>query len=383
VKERFAFEEIQDYLSCSLLYYLKYRAKAEPLAEAALTTADLPSEAVAQALGVYASGTHPEMSFPELVRAVWTTWMRQKGIGSDTLTMLLGYEALRSQIMGEFLSGKIKKKGGRRYIEPRLAARYRQMIEHAGLIAAAERIEDYLREPFGVAPAALERIGEYRMADAYADSLLMAERYPLPARGSVIGAGRKVVVRSGNGIEIAVMARLLLRGESGLLAVTHLPEPVFYFDPTWAGRSLEAIALSMYGGEAEGVGPVQQVLIRHLMSGQTVARRQLRTSRLSLSLLHAARGIQAELYLPQFLSGDLGRCRRCPAASLCLDREEDPIEAAYPGTLGWGERVTAAGEQMGIGEDPGLGDLVQILAGSALTPQDLARYMESREDSGA
>jgi len=379
MRERYTFEEIKDYLYCSLLYYLKHRARVERLGRISLTTADLPGAAVAQALGVYASGAHPEMSFPQLVQAVWATWMRQKGVGTDVVTMLLGYEALRSQIMGEFLSGKIKKKGGKRYIEPRLAARYRQMIEHAGLLAAAERIEDYLRKPLGVAPAELELIGAYRVADAYADSLLMAERYPLPARAAVIGANINVVVKSGNGIEISLRARLLLHGESGTTAVVHLPEPVFYFDPIWAGRNLEALALSLYEGEAEGVGPVSHVLIRHLMSGQTVTRRQLRTTRLSLSLLHAVRGIQAELYLPQFLSGDFGRCQKCPAASVCLDAKEDPIEAAYPGTLGWGERVMAAGQKVRSEGDPALIDLVQIVAESALTPQDLSRYLENRK----
>ncbi len=381
MKEHFAFEEIQDYLSCSLLYYLKYRAKMESLSWAPLTTADLPGEAVAQALGVFATGQHPEMSFRELVRAVWATWMKQKRIGADTVTMLLGYEALRGQIMSEFLSGKIKKKGGKHYVEPRLSSRYRQMIEHAGLLAAAEQIEAHMLEPFGVSPAELELIGPYRMADAYADSLLMADRYPLPEREEVIAANTDVVAKSGAGIEITVRAKLLLQGGSGTTAVVHLDEPVFYFDATWAGRNLEAIALSLHDGQAHGVGDVSQVVVRHLMSGQAVARRQLRTSRLSLSLLHAARGIQADLYLPQFLSGDFTRCRKCPAAIVCLDQKEDPIEAAYPGTLSWSERVVLASEKAGMSGDPALRDLVQALAETAVSTQDLARFMSGRDDA--
>ncbi len=380
MKECFAFEEIRDYLYCSLLYYLKYHAGISGLSKTALTTADLPGEAVAQALGVYAAGNHPEMSFRELVRAVWTTWMRQKGIRADVVTMLLGYEALRSQILDEFLSGKIRRKGGKHYVEPRLSSRYRQMIEHAGLLAAAERIEEYLIEPFGVKPAELELLGPYRMADAYADSLLMAERYQLPARESVIAANTDVVVRSGNGIEITVKARLLLRAEAGTVVVAHLPEPAFYFDPTWAGRNLEAIALSLYEGESADDLPVSQVMIRHLMSGQAVTRKQLRTSRLSLSLLHAVRGIQAELYLPQFLSGDLGRCRKCSAAFICLEHKEDPIEAAYPGTLSWSERVLAAVARLDKRVYPGLNELSLILGESGLSPQDLARFCDRKAD---
>ena len=375
MKELFTLEELQDYLYCSLLYYLKHREGAE-LNIPALTTAGLPGEAISQALRVFSAGEHPQLSFRALVQAVWATWMKQREIGSDTITMLLGYETLRGEILDQFLSGKIKKRGGRRYTEPRLSTRYRQMTEHAGLKAVAERIEEQMLPRFQIASAELDLLGPYPIADAYADSLLIAARYPLPPREAIVAVDENIIVRSRNNIQIQVKAHLLIKDKSGLIAVVAEAEPVFYFNTTWAGRNLAAIALSLYDGADRGVAPVQKVLIRHLMSGKDVARKSLRTSRLSFALLHGVRGIQADLYLPQFLSGDLSRCRQCPAERLCLDADADPIETAYPGTLSWSERVMAAGEKLGRSKDPSLLALAEILGQTALTPQELVRYME-------
>jgi hypothetical protein len=380
MKTRFTLEEVQDYLYCSLLYYLKHRKGAAELNIPALTTADLPGEAINQALRVFSAGDHPQLSFRALVQAVWATWMKQKGIGADTITMLLGYESMRREILDQFLSGKITKRGGGRYTEPRLSTRYRQMTEHAGLQAVAARIEEQMLPRFQVASAELDLLGEYLIADAYADSLLMAARYPLPPREAIAAADEDITIRSRNNIQIQVKAHLLIKGKSGTIAVVAESEPAFYFNPTWAGRNLAAIALSLYDGAGHSEKPVHKILIRHLMSGKDVARKRLRTSRLSLALLHGVRGIQADLYLPQFLSGDLSRCRRCPAERICLDADEDPIEAAYPGTLAWSERVIMAAEKIGRHTDPAVGDLVRAIGQAGITAQDLTRFWEGRAD---
>ena len=81
--------EITDYLFCPLYFYLKHRDPVPGLQANSMSTTDLPGQAISQALQVYAGGKFPDMNFRQIVQAVWATWMNQKNVEKDAMTMIL------------------------------------------------------------------------------------------------------------------------------------------------------------------------------------------------------------------------------------------------------------------------------------------------------
>jgi hypothetical protein len=76
---------------------------------------------------------------------------------------------------------------------------------------------------------------------------------------------------------------------------------------------------------------VGRVVYRHWMTGKMIERRQVRPARLGFAMEAARRGIEAGIFTPQFLSGDLSRCRACQAREVCIPASGDIAEWFLPG----------------------------------------------------
>lgn len=341
-------KDIQDYLYCSLWFYLKHRSKVGSLIDTAgqvqtlpsYTTLELPGLAVSQALGAYLTGKYSLM-FPELVKRVWEIWFSQKGVGDDVAKALAGYAQVRSAILNQFLGGKILNKDRQPYREPRMTIRYKNMLASSGLAHLAETTDPPGLSKLGCATAELAGLGTYYLADAYADSFLMAARYSPPIPAAVYGMRVKTRIPLPGGLAVTAVADLVIPGASATTIEVHDYSPAFYFDPGWVGRRLDVVAaMYMQSADAEKpFPPVERVVYRHFLSGKTIERRRVRQSRLVFALDAARRGIQAGIFTPQFLSGDLTRCRACPAQAVCIPPGGDLAEWFLPGEVGIAKRV--------------------------------------------
>jgi hypothetical protein len=377
-------QDIRDYLFCSLWFYLKRFAPRllTPDGEAGIhpyTTLELPGLAFAQALALHATGRHPH-PFPVLADLVWQTWMVQKGMGDDLLQAARGYARLRNEILGQFTSGRIRKAGGQAYIEPRMTTRYANMLENAGLTKIASRIEETGREKLGAGPAELPGVGPYFLADAYADTVWMAERYTPPLPEAVHGLSLPVQVKMDNGGTISARADLVIAGVEESTVEVHDAHPAFALQRSWANRRLDVLAaLQMIpAGPHKPFPPVGKVIYRHLMSGKTIERRRVRAARLSFAFEAARRGVQAGVFIPQYLSGDLSRCRGCRAQEVCITPQGDISEWFQPGSAALAGQVRDALRQIGPVDAVTVRKILAALEVSLL-PVDLLTTLDTNE----
>lgn len=380
-------QEIQDYLFCSLWFYLKHRPS--PLVDEAgkehaiptYSTLDLPGLAITQALDAYASGSYPE-PFPELVRFIWEAWFQQKGVGDDVLKSIQAYAGIRNDILAQYTSGKITNRDHKPYTEPRMTLRYKEMMENAGLAGLVGPIDAAALENMGCRAAEMAGIGPYPLADAYANSLFMAGRYSPPPPQAIYGLQVAVVIPLYNHQSISATADLVVRGADLAIIEVHDFFPAFRWERAWVGRRLDVIAgLYMTAADPERPFPkVEKVVYRHFLSGKTLERRSVRQARLVFALEAVRRGIEAGIFIPQFLSGDLTRCRLCPAQSICIPASGDILEWFLPGE--WDTSARVAREARRIG--PVDAETVQKLLGAmdeGVLPADLLSTLDTMERS--
>jgi hypothetical protein len=124
--------------------------------------------------------------------------------------------------------------------------------------------------------------------------------------------------------------------------------------------------------------PVGKVIYRHLMSGKTIERKRMRTARLSFAFEAARRGIQARVFIPQFLSGDLSRCRGCRAQEVCITPQGDISEWFQPGGAALAKSVQEAVRRIGTVDRPTVRKILAALEVSIL-PLDLLTALETYE----
>jgi hypothetical protein len=309
-------QDIKDYLYCSLLYYLK-RSPMPLVDEAgreqflpAYTTLDLPGLAVSQALSIHATGEYPQ-PFPGLVRLVWQAWFAQKGVGEDVAVSIQAYAKMRNKILEQFLSGKIRNSENKPYTEPRMTARYKGMLDTSRLSALSGPIDEAALAKLGCIQGELAGMGPYPLADAYADSILMASRYEPPLPGTIYGVKAPTWVMLPNGRKLTATADLvLLEGDRTVIEV-HDAYPAFYYERAWVGRRLDVIA-ALEMGSADPYKPfpkVERVVYRHWLTGKSFERRRVRPARLVFALDAARRGKFAPPHLGISPSGS---CREKP-----------------------------------------------------------------------
>jgi hypothetical protein len=202
------------------------------------------------------------------------------------------------------------------------------MLDTSSLSGLAAAVDGSAIEKMGWAWGVPAGISHYRPADAYADSLLMAGRYSPPLAEAIYGVGVKTLVRLPSRETLTARVGLVIVGADSTTIEVHDYIPAFYFERSWVGRRLDVIAaLEMQGADPDRpFYKVERVIYRHFMTGKTIERRRVRQARLVFALDMARRGVQAGIFTPEVLSGDLPRCRICPALEICIPAVGDIIE---------------------------------------------------------
>lgn len=344
-------DQLRDYVFCSLLFYWKYvmGVRGE---QARRTTLELPGEAVRQAWRVYAR--RPDTSLLEAVMIVWRAWLAQGGVDrDDVLKGLAGYAQVVTAILGGFRSGKVRKRDGSRYKEPRMSRKFKDMARSSGLPALAAELDRSLIPALAAEPAEHPLFGRYGVADAFTESLHMAERLSAPgeapARPAILGVEAPVQVRVEGWILPAVADMLVVDDpqESPPTVLVEVHDYDLARSPAanMVSRDLRVVAalhMEPSPGTGFSFGQVVGVTYRHIPSGWSHRRRFTSGGRLTHVLEAVLRGVREGVYVPMFLT-DLARCGACAMKAACFNPGGlDALEALAPGLAGRAEAVAGA-----------------------------------------
>jgi hypothetical protein len=347
-------QEIRDYLYCPLLYYLKHRTGLLKESQPERTTLELPRLAVQQALAAYAlDDGFKGYPWPALVQIIWKSWFQQRGVGDDIEQALIGFHAARLRILEPFFSGKVTKRGGGRYKEPRLSRKYQDQYRTATLNRLSDSINASTLERMALVEGEIADfdLGPYSLANAYSDSLLMASNFPLPAPSTIYGVNAKVCVPVGEATPLTATADLITVDQESATVYIHdgSPNRMYLGDSAWIAKRIELIAAAGMQAQPDqpSFPPVGVVVYRHLLSGSELTRKLFRPARLFLALEMAVRGIGISHYPANFLSGNLAACRQCSAYGICA-RKVDLIEQVYPGLDEIAQAIQRAGHSLDI-----------------------------------
>ncbi|MEW6568576.1 MAG: hypothetical protein AB1449_10515 [Chloroflexota bacterium] len=345
-------EQLRDYVYCSMLFYWKHVARIRSEVSAR-TTLELAGEAVRQAWRIYAD--RPGTRMAEAVMMVWRTWLaRESADGDDVLKGLAGYAQAMAGILRSFESGKVRKADGSRYKQPRMSHQFTKIARSSGMPALAAELDRKLVPALRAVKVDHPQFGPYSVADAFTDSIRMAERLNSPAEAprpeAILAVDAKVQVRVGGWVLLAV-ADMLVVDDAGEMLPSVFVE-LHDYDLGSAplartvGRDLRMIAAAhMVPLEGGGLsfGAVSGVTYRHIRSGWTHRRRMAPGGRLTHVLEAALRGIQEGVYIPMFLT-DLSRCDTCVMKTACFNPGGlDALEALAPGLV---SRAEAVGESV-------------------------------------
>jgi hypothetical protein len=124
---------------------------------------------------------------------------------------------------------------------------------------------------------------------------------------------------------------------------------------------------------------VERVIYRHFMTGKTVERKSVREARLIFALEAARRGIEAGIVIPQFLSGDLSRCRQCPAQEVCIPGSGDIEEWFLPTEAERAKRVASAMARVGRIDGKATKSILAILKEERVLPSDFLNAISGND----
>jgi len=370
-------QQLRDYAYCSMLYYWGHVAGIHG-EKAPRTTLELAGEALREAWRIYAS--RPEVSMQEAVTVVWRTWLAREGAdGDDVLKGLAGYAQALASILHGFESGRVRKRDGSRYKQPRMSHQFTKIARSSGLPALSSELDGKLLSALGIVKVNHALFGPYGVADAFADSLRMAKRLgspgEAPAQEAILGVNVPVQVRVGGWVLPAVADMLVIDGPNetppSVSVEVHnyeLGRPPLVRHVGRDLRVISALHMEPLKGNELVFGVVTGVTYRHIRSGWTHRRRMAAGGRLTHVLEASLRGIQAGVYLPMFLT-DPGRCDTCAMKARCFNPGGlDALEVLSPslahrsqaiaesvravaGSLDLGERKLLAGTLKGLGRE--------------------------------
>jgi hypothetical protein len=295
----------------------------------------------------------------------WRTWLARAGAdGDDVLKGLAGYAQAMASILHSFESGKVRKADGSRYKQPRMSHQFTKIARSSGIPALAGELDRKLLPALRVVKVDHPLFGPYRAADAFTDSLRMAERLGSPAeappREAILAVNAQVQVRVGGWILPAVADMLVIddavQTPPSVFAEVHDYELGGPPLARTVGRDLRMIAAAhmepLKGGDLT-FGAVSGVTYRHIRSGWTHRRRMEAAGRLTCVLEAALRGIQEAVHVPMFLT-DLSRCETCAIKILCFDPGGlDALESLAPGMAGRAQAVGESVRAVAAGLSPG------------------------------
>lgn len=377
--------DIQDYLFCPVLFYVK-KCKAfllprmdqrlqKNMARLGGTSLDLPEMAVNQALQLYAENK-PEITLVEALGRTWLSWLEGASAPQGLWRQLLVYADVRNNmILRPFFRGEILTRKRARYLEPRSSARYRSMMVNNKLTHLAENIDRQVLQGLHVVAGELPGVGAYPVAEAFADSLLMVEGYMLQRSGDLRIVNKQVPVNMHNQAKVLFQVQLAYQqNEQWVIEVLDC-QPGFVFPKKTVYRDmrvlLAGIALDSLPGGRGG-----SVVYRHLMSGEKVLCRDLRTSHAVLIVESILRSIENDIYLPAFLRGGGEACRTCPACEVCSG-SGDILEWLLPGLQDAGLRLKTMAGMLDekVVDKAVLGELLKVCEQGRAVPTALLRLL--------
>jgi hypothetical protein len=341
-------EDITDYLYCPFKYYLKKIGQLPAVAKAMQvdlksagflrSTIVLPGRILSEALSLLASGKYGADLYG-ITRALWRSWLLSyPNVHKETVKTMMLYGEARNKILQPYFSGERLTRERKKYVEPRMSNSFKREMKDANLPELAARVDKELLEATHYSQGELQKLGAYRVSDAFADSLIMAERFPRIEPAQIVAANeyRKVTLESGRQISFRIDV-LYQQGGNCILEV-HDPHPAFVPQHIWSTRDIRSILGSFF---LESNGDKNDILLhRHLISGKSKTLRNLRSARAVLGVEYVLNGIFNDVFYPAFLSGDLNRCRACLARSVCLSG--DAANWVLPGIETSGERLRLA-----------------------------------------
>lgn len=335
MKEARNYEEIKDYLRCPMLFYWKHVVISNE--EPPRSSLSLPGQALRQAMPIYYDGENHKYELVQWVDFVWTTWLKQAGLGQDDV--IKGFQAYHRVRYHEglkpFLTGESRGPGGKKYVEPRASKAYKDRVRLLNLPGMEEELSNATFSAMKIEEAEIVHLnlGRYSIAQAYSDSLIMAMNFKAPKAKSVWGAGRPVRVRLDDRVSLAAIADLVtvVGGKSQVYYLD--ARPMFFVENSMVWKRPDVIAAGLIEAEEgdDPFPPIEMVHYVHLFTGEVMSRKVTNASRLQNILIMASRGISANIFIPAFLSEDDAKCRACELRSRCYDRE-DILESAFPGS---------------------------------------------------
>lgn len=370
--------QLEDYLFCSMRFYLLHIARRAGQGESQ-TTVSLPGKMLRRGLELWFTAR----SDPDLRRCVlsaWALWLREAGLGDDVFQALLAVERPYLELHGKFLDEHRYWKE-----DPRASSQFAKVLRASGVTDIATSIEEQIagRGKLIVSELAFPKIGPYHLAYAFIDSLRMASSLPLPPRQSVFGVGVPCTVEIGQFI-VQATADIVVR--DGQDVIVHVLDTLpWRHEETKIGRDLRVIAAMHMKFDDNGTQrSVRSVSFVTALEGRPVIRKLVRPLRLSIVLAWAMRGIQAGVFLPQFLTDSL-RCDLCSLQAVCIGKD-DLLEYSLPASDIWGEAAAQALDLLGELPDDrrsAVGDLAALLIRQGILPLDLATLLAVNSGANA
>jgi hypothetical protein len=362
--------QLEDYLFCSMRFYLLHVARRARQSEND-TTASLPGKMLRRGLELwFAARSDPDLR--RCVLSAWALWLNEAGLGDDVFQALLGVERPYLELRTKFLEEHRYWKE-----DPRASSQFVKILRAGGVMDIAANIDEQVvgRGKAIISNLAFPKIGPYYLVYAFIDSLRMASSLPLPPRQSVLGVGVPCAVEVGQ-FCVKATADIVVR-DGGEVIVHVLDTLPWRHEETKIGRNLRVIAAMHMKFDDNGTQlSVSGVSFVNAVEGGPVIRKIVRPLRLSIVIAWAMRGIQAGVYVPQFLSDSL-RCDICSLQPVCIGKD-DLLEYSLPASEIWGEAAARALDALRDLPDArrrDAGELAGLMTKEGLLPVDLAALL--------
>lgn len=339
--------DVWDWAYCPVRVWWRRTGLAPDVAElhGRRTGERLVRESIVSSIRLYyeVTGGGKEMTFGESLGLVWKRWLDVWALGEVVTRMLVDYHQRRRALLRRFEDGSITDRDGKKYKRPKWSRYWREMADTSGLTTLRKQIDAHQGK---IGMARLELTDEESflapigLADAFADSMDIANRLRLPEPVSVIGVGVPMVVDLPS-TELHLAADLVRRvgtgrrvgrpsGDDPSGGTVHKVEcTLMLFDemvpPAYSlARDLRVLALGqaklVEGQEGQGETVVDAVNVLHMPSGEQQAFRP-RLGDGAEILESLARGVitgmRGGAYVPRMVCG-WQACGDCEYRMLCF-----------------------------------------------------------------
>jgi hypothetical protein len=366
--------DIWDWAYCPVRVWWRRTGLAPDVAElhGKRTGERLVRESIVSSVRLYYEVTKGgrEMSFGQSLGLVWKRWLDVWALGEVVTRMLVDYHQRRRALLRRFEDGSITDRDGKRYRRPKWSRYWREMCDTSGVTTLRRQIDAH-QDKVGMATLEMTDEESYfaplGLADAFADSMDIANRLQLPEPGSVVGVGVPMVVDLPS-TELHLTADLVRQvGRSRRVGRPSSDDPergtvrkvectLMLFDemippPYSLARDLRVLALGqakpVEGQDGQGETLVEAVNVLHMASGQQQAFRP-RLGDGAEILESLARGvitgIRGGAYIPRMVCG-WQACGDCEYRMLCyaetgvMDLFNPPMMAQIDAAQNLGEKV--------------------------------------------